>query len=348
MKGPWRITFDTNPDDCNLKCIMCEGFSPHADIGGRKDIRELELIQKKPEKRRMDISLVKKVMEEVAPYNSLKEIIPSTMGEPLLYRDFDQIIDLCKEYGVKLNLTTNGTFPRKGVERWAEMLIPVCSDVKISWNGATKETQEEVMRNSDFEKQMSNLKHFLNVRDRVQRKGGNYCTVTLQITFMEINYQEFPELVKLAANLGIDRIKGHHLWAHFEQIKDQNMRRDAQAIERWNEVVDLMELKAEEYRRPDGSKIHLDNIYKLGSEASDRLLSESVCPFLKEEGWIATDGRFNPCCAPDVERRTLGYFGNVKEQSFDEIWESDGYKKLTEHYDDFELCKSCNMRKAIS
>ena len=74
-----------------------------------------------------------------------------------------------------------------------------------------------------------------------------------------------------------------------------------------------MELKAEEYQCLDGSKIQLDNRYKLGSEASDRLLSESVCPFLKEKGEIATDGRFNPCCVLDEERRTLGYFGNIKE-----------------------------------
>ncbi len=26
-EGPWRITFDTNPDNCNLKCIMCEEHS---------------------------------------------------------------------------------------------------------------------------------------------------------------------------------------------------------------------------------------------------------------------------------------------------------------------------------
>jgi hypothetical protein len=25
--APWRITFDTNPDDCNLSCIMCEEHS---------------------------------------------------------------------------------------------------------------------------------------------------------------------------------------------------------------------------------------------------------------------------------------------------------------------------------
>jgi hypothetical protein len=30
--GPWRITFDTNPDDCNLHCIMCEEHSPYSDL----------------------------------------------------------------------------------------------------------------------------------------------------------------------------------------------------------------------------------------------------------------------------------------------------------------------------
>ena len=30
--GPWRITFDTNPDDCNLRCIMCECFSPYSPV----------------------------------------------------------------------------------------------------------------------------------------------------------------------------------------------------------------------------------------------------------------------------------------------------------------------------
>lgn len=33
------------------------------------------------------------------------------MGEPLLYEHFEGILHLCERYGVKLNLTTNGTFP---------------------------------------------------------------------------------------------------------------------------------------------------------------------------------------------------------------------------------------------
>ena len=32
-----------------------------------------------------------------------------------------------------------------------------------------------------------------------------------------------------------------------------------------------------------------------------------------EEFWVAADGRFNPCCAPNEQRLSLGYFGNLNE-----------------------------------
>ena len=122
--GPWRITFDTNPDDCNLKCVMCEEHSPHSPL------QPLRRAAGKPQ-RRMGIDLVRRVLED-SRGTGLREIIPSTMGEPLLYDHFENILDLCATEGVKLNLTTNGTFPRIGARAWAERIVPVTSDVKIS------------------------------------------------------------------------------------------------------------------------------------------------------------------------------------------------------------------------
>ncbi len=81
-----------------------------------------------------------------------------------------------------------------------------------------------------------------------------------------------------------------------------------------------MEENADKYRRSNGSKIKLDNIYPLDPSASvAEILPESVCPFLGKEAWVAWDGRFNPCCAPDAEREKLGYFGNLHQDSFVDI-----------------------------
>ena len=204
--GPWRITFDTNPDDCNLHCIMCEDHSPYSTT--QTDRRRAGL-----PKRRMDLDLIRRVLTQ-SKGTPLREIIPSTMGEPLLYRHFDEILDLCAEHGVMLNLTTNGTFPGRGAAAWAQRIVPVTSDVKISWNGSTKETQEAVMLGSNWELVLENVRTFIRVRDDHAASGGNRCRVTFQLTFMEVNYRELPSMVRLAAGLGVDRVKGHHLWVH--------------------------------------------------------------------------------------------------------------------------------------
>ncbi len=337
IPGPWRITFDTNPDDCNLRCIMCEDHSPYSST--QSDRRAAG----RP-KRRMGIDLIRRVLAE-SRGSGLREIIPSTMGEPLLYRHFDEIIDLCAEYGVMLNLTTNGTFPKKGARRWAERIAPVTSDVKVSWNGATKRTHETVMLGSSWETVVDNVRTFIEVRDAHADGGGNRCRVTFQLTFMEVNAAELPGIVRLAAELGVDRVKGHHLWVHFDRMSHQSMRRNPDAIARWNDIVDSAYEAAERYRLPSGGKVLLENIFRLDERNGGDIAPNGECPFLGREAWVASDGRFNPCCAPDALRRSLGEFGNLNSMSLYEIWESPAYKSLQANYMRKPLCQACNMRK---
>ena len=336
--GPWRITFDTNPDTCNMRCVMCEEHSPHSDLQAtrRREGRPRRL---------MPVELIRRVVADAAGHG-LREIIPSTMGEPLLYAHFEEILELCREHGVQLNLTTNGTFPRLGAKAWAERIVPVTSDVKISWNGATKATHEAIMIGARWEKMLANARTFIAVRDAYAANGGNRCRVTFQLTFMESNVTELADIVRLAVRLGVDRVKGHHLWAHFEEIQAQSMRRDRHAIRRWNTEVAAAREAAAEHTLPNGRQILLENIFPLDEEdATDDLAPGGPCPFLGQEAWVSAEGRFNPCCAPDAERRTLGEFGNLHEQGLMDIWRGDAYRSLVTTYRNRSLCLGCNMRK---
>ncbi|MDE0953782.1 MAG: radical SAM protein [Candidatus Poseidoniales archaeon] len=337
MSAPWRITLDTNPDDCNLNCVMCEEHSPYspshqARIKGEKPYR------------RMEIETIEKVFAECAG-NGLQEIIPSTMGEPLIFKHMPRIIELCHEHGIKLNLTTNGTFPRLGAKKWAELIVPVGSDVKLSWNGATPSAQSLVMINNDFEKNMEDLRTFVKIRDEHAASGGNYCSVTLQITFMEMNLRQIPRVIELAIREGVDRVKGHHLWAHFAEIKEQDMRRSREAITRWNiiarECIEIANLNP----LPNGKRITLANIYELDPEHQGELHPAATCPFLGQEAWVNHEGRFDPCCSPDEMRKTLGYFGNVKDEGLLPIWQSKEYSNLLQNYLENDVCRKCNMRQ---
>ncbi|WP_437759592.1 glycosyltransferase [Sorangium sp. So ce1389] len=336
-QGPWRITFDTNPDTCNLRCIMCEEHSPYSPL---QDARKAA---GKP-RRLMPIDLVRRVIAQSAGHG-LREVIPSTMGEPLLYDHFDEIVDLCREHGVKLNLTTNGTFPRRGARDWAERLVPITSDVKISWNGATRQTHELVMLGSRWEAVLENVQAFIAVRDAHAAAGGNRCRVTFQLTFLEANVAELADIVRLAIRLGVDRVKGHHLWAHFEEIKPLSMRRDAGSIRRWNEAVLAAREAASERVLPNGKQVLLENIFLLDESAAEDLAPGGRCPFLGEEVWVSAEGRFDPCCAPDAQRRTLGDFGNLHGAGLMEIWNGEAYQRMLATYRNRALCLGCNMRR---
>ena len=340
LPGPWRITFDTNPDDCNLHCIMCEEHSVHSTLQ-----QERKASGRKP--RRMPVELIRRVLEE-SRGTGLREIIPSTMGEPLLYAQFGEIIELCKQHGVLLNLTTNGTFPRLGARGWAEKVVPVTSDVKISWNGATKATQEAIMVGTRWEKVLENVRTFIEVRDAHAAKGGNRCRVTFQLTFLDNNVHELADIVRLAAGLGVDRVKGHHLWAHFDAIKGLSMRRSPDSIARWNAAVLSAREAAEQHLLPNGVRVLLDNIFLLDEDATKDIAPGGPCPFLGQEAWVSAEGRFNPCCAPDAERRSLGEFGDLNEVGIRDVWTGERYQRLLASYSSRALCLSCNMRKPVT
>lgn len=55
--------------------------------------------------------------------------------------------------------------------------------------------------------------------------------------------------------MGIDRIKGHHLWAHFNEIKDQNLRRSPESIRRWNQCVIECQSIARQHLLPNGKQV---------------------------------------------------------------------------------------------
>ncbi|TFH04015.1 MAG: radical SAM protein [Methanosarcina sp.] len=331
--GPWRITFDTNPDDCNLHCIMCEEHSPYRKKVATHDHRV------------MDIEVIRQTVAQMTP-KGLREIIPSTMGEPLLYKHFDEIIEIAQEHGVLINLTTNGTWPGKGVEEWARKLCPLCSDIKVSWNGAKAETQEAIMQGLSFSKRLKALKSFLKIRAEITDSGLNRCRMTLQCTFMETNLEELPDLVHLAAELGMERVKGHHIWVHYPETSCLDLRRSADSRTRWNKTVELCEEAAEMHRLPNGKKILLENFVPLPENEEISLPEQWKCPFLKQEAWVNHAGRFDPCCAPDPERQKLGEFGFVaSEGGLEALWNSTAYLKLVREYREHPVCKKCNMRR---
>lgn len=335
----WRITLDTNPDFCNLRCVMCEDHSPYAPSRAeRKKSGSLRPL--------MDVALLERIVREAVAMG-IKEIIPSTMGEPLLYPHFDTFLDLCSELGLTLNLTTNGTFPapkaHQNVEYWAERIVPITSDVKISWNGVNESTQSDIMVGTSLQEHTENTRRFIAVRD--QWASRHYCSMTLQLTFMRSNLEEIPEMLELALALGFDRLKGHQLWAHFDEIQHESLRNDLIYADRWNQIVRHCHERVAVHNQIAERPFRLDNFFELDLTQLENIAPGGECPFLGKELWVDPTGRLNVCCAPDQQRKSLGDFGNLNTAKLSDLIASSAYQNLMATYQDHPLCQSCNMRR---
>jgi len=320
IKKPWRITIDTNPDQCNLNCIMCDTHSIY-----NKSF--------KPTRTFMNENLLKKSIDESIELG-VKEIIPTTMGEPLLYKHFDIFIDKLSKSDVKLNLTTNGTFPIIGVKQWADKLLPILSDIKISINSINPKVNESIMVNDDTQKKLDDIKTFVNLRD----KSYLNVSITLQVTFLKSNLNELESIIRFAIKNGINRVKGHQLWITYEEIKDESLQNSTKKINEWNNFID----KVEKYR----DSINLVNFEKLELQNNTNVVPSNYnCPFLGEELWIDYNGDFNICCAPSDKRISLGSWGNIKNKNIVEVFNSNEYLDLIHNYKDKEICKICSLRK---
>jgi len=329
--GPRRITFVTNPDDCNLACRMCREHSPLAPWRPRPG-----------PPRRLPVDLVERVLDERAG-SALAEVIPSTKGEPLLWSGLERLVDLCAEFRLALNVTTNGTFPIRGAAGWAERLVSVARDVKISWNGATAETAALLMGGLELERALDDLRAFVRVRDGRRAAGRTASRVSFQVTAQEANVSELAGLVRMAAALGVERIKVNQLQVHFEALAGQDLRRDAASRTHWNEAVRAMRAAAEERRLLSGQAVLLENVepWPLTGEPTF-----GPCPFLGREAWVTAEGAFAPCPALAGQDGVLGDFGSLHERTMGAIWEGEDYRALVAGYERRAECRRCPLRRA--
>jgi radical SAM protein with 4Fe4S-binding SPASM domain len=290
----------------------------------------------------MDVALAERAVRQAAAAGA-SEVIPSTLGEPLLWDGLDRLVDLCAELGLRLNVTTNGTFPGRGAARWAERLAPVSSDVKISWNGATAATAEGLMPGLELAAAIDAVRTFVAVRDAYARCGPR-CRVSFQVTAQEANVRELADIVRLAASLGVERVKVNHLQVRFPHLAERSLRRSVEAIRRWNDAVRDAHHAAEEQRLASGERVVLENLVPLAEDPAAPAAA-GPCRFVGREAWVHADGRFAPCPHPAAARGELGELGSVAERPLGQIWAGERFRTFVQSWEQHPVCRECPLRK---
>ena len=325
-----RVTLLTNPDVCNLHCPLCflnQRALLNCDVANcNKERRAFGMGE-------MNFEIARAAVEKYAAERDvsgkrlLREVIPSTMGEPLLYSHFDELLELCRALEIPLNLTTNGTFPGKwGRDAAMELLLRSCSDIKVSYLASER-----------FDGWKANVEKLVRLRDKLREKAGcedadcagnagaeadcartadvecadarvvsftsvepRVATVSLQVTLHKKNLQDVPELVSWASAIGVDRIKWNKvvlLSTVSQELREMYALNDAQ-----------LESLRDEFRSGEFSA---SNVKHEGSLFFKNCADQCAvggkcesCPFA-DEVWVWPDGHEDHC--PNPERRFGAY-----------------------------------------
>ena len=147
---------------CNLKCIMCQNTTMQRKTG------------------LMSLEIIEQLLVE-ASENGIKKIALYTTGEPLIHPKFTEIVRLCKDYGFYTYTTSNGLLLNS--KKVFKLIEAGLDSIKISIDGADKETYEKIRVGGKFEKLLENLKMLKEARDQLNSDMKIYAgAVVMNLT----------------------------------------------------------------------------------------------------------------------------------------------------------------------
>lgn len=314
---PTRVWFALT-GRCNLSCIHCPriaGVSSDVDMA--------------PE-------MYERLLTEV--FGKTQEVVfgGNNLGEQMVHPAFFPVLTDIRATGAKVVLTTNGT---KLDEEAAQQLARLGIRLRISLEGMGEVYQQ--IRGAKWDKLMVGLRAY---RDEAQRKPDAGSTLEFCMTAFAANVHQLPELVRTAKELNADRILVQHLLPKNTEQKVQSLFFHRMTA---NEVFDKTETVARE------TGVHVELPQRLDTGAKSLLRHQEPAPAVEKKlhpcyfPWMAANvlenGDVLPCCVADGSL----IMGNLKQQSFDQIWNGRAYQRLrTTVNSDRPLpsCATCSMR----
>jgi len=290
---------------CNFKCKMCQ----------------VTYWNRKPQS--ITLEDFKKVLDQIP---TLMKVKIQGMGEPFLNRELIEIIQYANKKNLIISTTTNASLLTES--KCQELINSGIDEVLVSIDGGTKETYEKIRVQGNFDILKRNVGNLVKAR-------GNKKTPIIRfwIVGMNENINELNQIIQLTNELKVDNVTLQTSLTFWGK-KELKEKLDGQQMNTELEEFQKKLLAAQEISR----ELNVDfRIYK-----DDKLSYNNKCiwPWLKT--YITTDGFVVPCCLradPDVLN-----FGNLKDKTFKEIWNSLGYKSIRKAIKTNQLsdyCKPC-------
>ena len=308
----WEIT-----RRCNLKCIHCRSSS-EIEVKEHPDFSKEEAFR---------------IIDDITSYAN--PVIVLSGGEPLFRKDVFEIAQYGSEKGLRMCLATNGTLVNDDI----------CGKIKdsgIKIVSLSVDGSEEAVHDN-FRNQKGAFAATINAARLLKKQGLEFI---VNSSFTKRNQEEIPKVYKLAKELGATA------WYMFmlvptgrgEEIMSELIsKEDYEEVLEWHYQMEKneKEMLVRPTCAPHYYRLVLQKSKEEGSIFERRTLKFSTggakgCIAGQLIALIDVDGNVLPC----------SYFpkaaGNIKEQSFKDIWEnSELFKDLRAFKKYKGKCGSC-------
>jgi radical SAM protein with 4Fe4S-binding SPASM domain len=271
------------------------------------------------------------------------------IGEPLLNRELPEIIRYLKGRNIEVIINSNGTLL---TPRWQEELIESGLDqYRCSIDGAKDATYARIRGANLLPKLRRGLEGLVKLREHM---GATTPYISIWCVATRENLQELPELLHLAADLGVPEVYLQRMvYFAAEPDKQYGMARDEEAIfGREENEEDQIVAECTKLSEKLGIKFLAsggrDPINSLAAARPSDFAPWQACMRPWTTAYITANGNCLPCCispfsTDDYESLILG---NLFQRPFDEIWNEPAYQifrrdLLSDH--PHKACASCGV-----
>lgn len=221
-----------------------------------------------------------------------------TGGEPFLRADLSDILDVIKKKAKRVVISSNGSLTRKTLE---VMRKHRDVGIRISFDGIG-ETHDKIRGVTEIhQKALETLKGL---------KGLGIKDLGIAVTISDVNAKDLVPLFKLAEEYKVELATAVLHNAYYFQKMDNEIH-DKKIVE--NEIQNLMRA----YLKSSHPKNWFRAYFCEGIAGHMNGLDRSMkCTMATDSFFIDPYGTVRPCNVMDHA------FGNIKEQTFNEIWTS--------------------------
>lgn len=318
---------------CNLRCTMCAiQFRQDGPPNGPPAFMPYERFTE--------------LVDQFArpPRGRLETLHLQGLGEPMMHPRFFAMVRYAVGRGIKV--TTNSNMTLVNERRAAQCIESGLDTLHISLDGATAETFENIRHGAHFERVMRNIGL---VQTAKQAADSLLPHLHMVMVIMRQNLHELPDLVRVAAGLGMEEIFVQHLSHDFseenlpEQYRAMREYVDAQTLLHENpEVVDRLFGEARMVAQENGTQLRLPRTrpraYPPGTPGRKR------CDWPWTGGYVSYSGDAMPCCMVSTPDRAN--MGNMATGGVVAIWDGPEYEAFRARLDSDDppdVCRACSL-----